>query len=401
MNHIKSSLLVFFLTVCCGIYPVLSADVLSFTVTRTGLPKLTYYDLTLRVDACGASKAIVSADGQAIESRIEQNRVIFTTHGTNISVALTGVTDKKRLGSFSKAVLKDDKHWAWSNGFDDNKMFKNTAIPLLEKHGYRSTVFLIGSILSDTREENWIIDRPDIMRLVQKGWGIGNHTWSHSTVPCYRENGCKWGTPEWNPNAAEMDKAKAEFRQLHKYLREACDKAGRTDYRLIAFAAPMFDSRWQPVIADLRKNGDAEVQFNESGNRSLLVVDPDWVAKNEWSSPSKFNPAGSLGRDWAIEAFGTGGKNDPKATLLAEIAKCGEKYHIWYNSLCHGVGDNHGIMKFIPWVYDNYGKGGNNTVWVAPSDEIYSYLLVRDNTTVTFNSSSTAPNSSKDRKTSD
>ena len=33
---------------------------------------------------------------------------------------------------------------------------------------------------------------------------------------------------------------------------------------------------------------------------------------------------------------------------------------------------------------DNYGDGGNHTVWVAPSDEIYSYLLVRDHATVTL-----------------
>lgn len=359
--------------------------ILEFSVTRSNLPALTYHDLTLRVEAGGATNATVTADGRTIEGRIENGRVIFTTAGTNIAVALSGVADRTRLGKFSKAVLKDDKLWAWSNGFDDNKMFKSTAMPLLEKYGYRSTVFLIGSILNDTRNEGWIIDKPDIMRLVKAGWGIGNHSWNHTVVPAERgAANVKWGTPGWAPTPADMAKAKESVRQTYQYLRAACDEAGRADYRLIAFAAPMFDSRWAPVIADMAKNKDSEVLFNESGNRAFMVVDPDGGATGSRSGPGAFDPAASIGRDWAIQVFGTGAKDDPKAKLVAEVAKCGETYHFWYNTLCHGVDAKHGMMTFVPWVHDTYGQGGNNTVWVAPSDEIYSYLLVRDRSTVTL-----------------
>ena len=386
MRYFRLRSLVAFLTAGCGIPWASAADVLDFTVTRSNLPALTYYDLTLRVDACGATNANVMADDRAVQSRLENGRVIFTTAGTNISVVLNGVTDRTRLGGFSKAVLKDDRLWAWSNGFDDNKMFKSTALPLLEKYDYRATVFLIGSILNDTRNEGWITDKPDVVRLVKKGWGIGNHSWNHTVVPA--EKGAantKWGTPGWAPTPDDMAKAKESVRQTYKYLRAACDEAGRSDYRLIAFAAPMFDSRWAPVIADMVKAKDSEVLFNESGNRALVVVDPGWTAAGSRNGLSGFDPAVSIGRDWAIQVFGTGAKDDPKQKLVTEIAKCGESYHVWYNTLCHGVDAKHGIMAFVPWVHDTYGQGGSKTVWVAPSDEIYSYLLVRDHATVTLN----------------
>lgn len=363
--------------------PARADDVVNLTVTRAELPKLTYYDLTLRVDAGGASKAAVLADGKAIDSRIENDRVIFTTAATNISVTLAGVTDKSKLGKVSKAALRDDKLWAWSVGFDDNAMFKSTAIPVMEKYGYRGTVFLIGEKLADKRNEGWIIDRPDIIRLVQSGWGIGNHTWTHIVVPAEKGKAAKYGTPDWAPTPADMTAAKEQVRKAYEYLRSACDEAGKKDYRLIAFAAPMFDGRWQPVIDDMRKNNECEVLFNESGNRYFVVVDPDWKPANQWVSPAKYTLTGSIGRDPMTEAFGSGSKDDPKDKLTKEIAKCGENYHLWYNTLCHGVGEKHGVLKFIPWVNDTYGKDANNTVWVAPSDEIYSYLLVRDNSTVT------------------
>jgi hypothetical protein len=356
---------------------------LEFTIDRSGLPPLTYYDLTLKVDACGASSAAVEADGQTVPSELSDGYVVFTTDADNVTVSLTGATNTANLGDFEKAVLKYDRLWAWSNGFDDNTGFESTAMPVLEQYGYRATVFLIGNIIDDTRDEDWIIDKVDIMRLVQEGWGIGNHTWDHSAVPCYR-SACTWGTPEHEPNAEELADAKAVVVQLHDYLRAACDEAGRSDYKLIAFAAPLFDSRWQPVIDAIRGDGDTEILFNESGNSCYLVVDPDWVDDDVWSGPSPFDPYGSIGRDWAVEAFNDGGDYDPKSYIMSEIAKCGPDRHFWYNSLCHGVGSDHGVMEFIPWVYNNYGEGGDNSVWVAPSDEIYSYLLVRDNAVVTY-----------------
>ena len=362
--------------------PAFADEVVNLTVTRAAsLPKLTYTDITLRVDAAGATKAVVTADEKPVESRIEKDRVIFTTTGSNISVTLTGVTDKALLGKFSVAALKDDKLWAWSAGFDDNAMFKSTAIPLLEKYHYRGTVFLIGEKVAEKRNEGWIIDQPDIMRLVKAGWGIGNHTWKHTLVPAEKGAAAKYGTPDWTPTPADMATAKESVRQTYKMLRAACDQAGRPDYRLIAFAAPMFDGRWQPVIDDMIKQSDSEILFNESGNRSFMCVDPGFKGK-PYTSPAAYTLTGSIGRDPAISAFGSGAKTDPKEKLTTELAKCSDTYHLWYITLSHGVSEKDGIMTFIPWVAETYGKAGANTVWVAPSDEVFSYLLVRDHTTV-------------------
>ncbi|NTU86382.1 MAG: hypothetical protein HGA45_44805, partial [Chloroflexales bacterium] len=45
----------------------------------------------------------------------------------------------------------------------------------------------------------------------------------------------------------------------------------------------------------------------------------------------------------------------------------------------HG-GQEDNLTLVLNKAYSAYGPGGTNELWMAPSDEIYSYLLVRDNT---------------------
>ncbi|MEM7802818.1 MAG: hypothetical protein AAF633_26750, partial [Chloroflexota bacterium] len=59
--------------------------------------------------------------------------------------------------------------------------------------------------------------------------------------------------------------------------------------------------------------------------------------------------------------------------------------HLWYNSLSHGPsiflgneGVENRVNQLIEHIYREYGPWGSDEVWVAPSDQIYSYILVRD-----------------------
>ena len=43
------------------------------------------------------------------------------------------------------------------------------------------------------------------------------------------------------------------------------------------------------------------------------------------------------------------------------------------------------LAAVLAYLHDTYGPGGSNALWVAPSDEIYSYLRLRETTTITRN----------------
>jgi hypothetical protein len=63
---------------------------------------------------------------------------------------------------------------------------------------------------------------------------------------------------------------------------------------------------------------------------------------------------------------------------------CSETRHPWYNSFHHGwEDDGTACGAAINHVYNNY----NSEAWVVGSDQIYSYLLVRENCTVTYTGS--------------
>jgi peptidoglycan/xylan/chitin deacetylase (PgdA/CDA1 family) len=349
---------------------------LSYLLDRSALPWLTYNDVTLKIFIGPAQSVSASADGKTIPVlyNSQSGYALVTTSGLHLKIDVIAGTNSANLGSFTKTALKGDHLWAWSHGFDDNVNFKTYGIPAFEKLGYRATVYLIGHEIDATRNESWIIDKPDIMALVNKGWGIGNHSWSHDTVAGLGGSGA----------------AKKDVVRLATYLRQVVDEAGRKDYRLMSFAAPNFDADYQGLINDLRDTKTTEILFNESGNDSLLRVD---VGATDINYPI-FTPKGSLGRDWRIETYGS---NDPddvnfRKDVAAIIAKADGEHHFWLNTLSHAVDQNYdpklNVFGFLTWVDKHYGTNGNKSVWIAPSDEIYSYMLVRDGIKIIYNGQS-------------
>ena len=69
------------------------------------------------------------------------------------------------------------------------------------------------------------------------------------------------------------------------------------------------------------------------------------------------------------------------------ISKLDASHHYWLNTFTHGVDSQNSdksIFGFLDWVDLHYGAQGDGSVWVAPSEEIESYLLVRDGIKITF-----------------
>jgi hypothetical protein len=337
---------------------------LSFAIDRTGLPPLPYGDITLKVDGLGASAASVTADGRAIPSRLQGGRVVFTTAGRDVVVTLQSPTRTTGVGAFERAVLKDDKAWAWSHGFDDNTNLQ-AGIEGFRARGWRATLFMICSSISDTRqEENWIVDAPGLRRLLGEGWSVGNHTWDHG-------------------GAADAAAARASVVRCSDRLAGIVAGSPRPSYKVIAFAAPNFDAGYAPIIRGLRDSGVTNLLFDESGNDLLIKVDPGATSAPPGAVP--------FSRDLAIGRYTPIGW-DSAATIAAidsVAAKSGSSSHLWFNSLAHGSNEG-SVVPVLQYVYGKYGPGGTNEVLVAPSDEIYSYLVVRDRATINFRGAQTA-----------
>jgi len=344
---------------------------LVYRLDRSALPDLTYRDITLKIFIGPASAISANGDGKPLDVRYDSQSgfALVTTSAVMLQVNIAGGTLTPQTGTFTRTVLKDDLAWAWSHSFDDNRVFKERGIPAFDQYGYRATVYLIGKDIDEVRDEGWIIDRPDLVKLLNKGWGIGNHTWSHQYVA----------------DIGGASAARQDILLLHTYLRQLADEAGHPDYRFIAFAAPMFDSDYHPIVQSLREEPAHELLFNESGNRGIYRVDPGADEKDFY----QFDPYAPLGRDGRVDEFGSGSDQDQefRADVSKMTANLNSTRHYWLNTFTHWVDDrpaDQSIFGFLAWIDQNYGVQSSHPVWVAPAEEIYSYMVVRDGIKITF-----------------
>jgi peptidoglycan/xylan/chitin deacetylase (PgdA/CDA1 family) len=325
----------------------------NLTIDRTPCPKLYYADLTLKAGAGGATAASVKVDGQTVASTIVNDSVVFTTSGSKVVISLTGSTSSANVGKFAKAVLKDNKKWAWSHSLDDNYSLDDE-IAAFKAKGYRALSFLIGSSASAQMVST-------MSGGVADGWNFGNHTWSHKYFSDFAD------TPAVLNDINQCQTA------LYGFL-----KPINPAYVVIAFAAPMFDGKYGNYVRKLRDKNQTDLQFCESGNYNRMRVDPKIAGYNGWVPWGYYFDIGRY--DWvAANDYAGWQKSIDSMHLMANDYR-----HFWYNSFNHGPEDNNNLVpKAVNYVYTTYGAGGTKEAWVAPSDEIYSYMLVRDRSIVT------------------
>jgi hypothetical protein len=203
---------------------------LDFTIDRSAVPQLYWNDLTLLVDALGAKNVEVVVDGTEIPSVPSGTNVMFSTSGDSVQVRLLDPTRAADAGKFTTPILKNDKQWAYSIGFDDNRTLREI-MNGVEQVGYRGTLFLICSAIqvTGTVDESWTETDGAIIKRLENGWSIGNHTWNHDTVPVTDA-----GAPILAP-------AEDSARKCSVMLEGLVAKSKRPDYIVTGLAAPMFD----------------------------------------------------------------------------------------------------------------------------------------------------------------
>ena len=119
-------------------------ETLRFTIDRSHAPHVCFTDLTLKVNALGATAAsVVTSTGASVPSSITGGMVVFSTTASDVTVSLTGTTSTAGKGQFMKAVLLGDKKWAWSHGMDDNDYYINET-PGFQAKNWFATMFIIG-----------------------------------------------------------------------------------------------------------------------------------------------------------------------------------------------------------------------------------------------------------------
>jgi hypothetical protein len=342
---------------------------LTYTIDRSTVPDLYYRDLTVVAYVGQVSNIQVSTDGDLVDFNYDPavGTVTFTTAATVVRLFLDNPADLTNVGLFNKASLKYDHKWAWSHGLDDN-LYLQPSIQLFAAKGWRATLYLIGKDIHDTRHEPWVIDAGDIGELVAQGWGIGNHTWDHVCAS------------PWIDDPGFMHQT---ILNGYNRLQAVVGSSSVPHYRVIAFAAPCFRAEYHPYIQAMKGNGETAVLFNESGNEYRLIVSPDaadYTHAGKTAVPFSYEMP--IGRDTNVE-MGADGVAAVKAEMDWLAANATPERRFWYNTISHGHQEGP-LGQVVDYAYHVYGPGGSNEMWMAPADEIYSYLLTRDRSQVTY-----------------
>jgi hypothetical protein len=333
----------------------------SFEIVRSTTPPLSYTDLTYIVHLGAISDPYITIDGNLVASSrhaASTGNLIFSSAATGTAVIEFNASQPPTDIHVTIASLKDNKAWAWSHGMDDNTMLMEQ-INLIAEKGWRASVMLISKEIDDTREEGWILDKPALLRLRNEGWSLSNHTWDHN---------CGEG------------RSKNTYRQTvlagYNRLMEIVADSDTPDYRILSFAAPCFISDYTPVIAEMRATGETTMLFNEAQGNPLLNVDGTDYENGAIRADGFTSDEVTIGRYtgiWDVEAT--------REIFDWMAANAGPERHFWFNSLTHGQEEDR-LGPLLDYVYTNYGPDGTDELWMAPSDAIYSYVYLRNHTTI-------------------
>ncbi|MEM8858444.1 MAG: hypothetical protein AAGD96_08990 [Chloroflexota bacterium] len=337
-------------------------------IDRSSAPNLPYNDVTLNV-AVGEASGISVTDFEGNDLSFtydERNGVVsITTEGDSIELSFfTETSGNQLVGSYAPATLKHNRQWAWSHGFDDNFNLDGP-ISQFEERDWRGTLFLIGEPIIRPAGRGDVLTTADIQSLLADGWSLGNHSFDYY---------------ECDPRPGEYEENIVDGQNV---LNGVIESSTRPDYTVISFAAPCFLDQFHPAVISVRENPEVSLRVNESGGRFPLLMDKNAIDLFvEDIQVFAYNPDLPIGRDATID----GGTLEETIRRIDWIARnLDSTRHIWYNSLSHGESEpleNEGtesrLGSLIEYVYRNYGPLGTNEVWVAPSDQVISYVTLRD-----------------------
>ncbi len=389
---------------------------LQYTIDRSQLPGMNYYDLTLNIKVGDVSFAEVrNGSGSVIPSTYDAGSGILTvtTDETTLNVTLndfSGSTDG--IGEITIAQLKDNKLWAWSHGFDDNAGFLK-AIYEFEQYGVPATLYLndydssAGNIildpdgksnppnpytscddnnnsLSPLTYECYLLLGSKIRQLLDDGWAIGNHTENHLC---------------WN-NQAERPSDEVLWQDIvdvqTKLYSKIVAESNRTDYLINSFAAPCFND-YNDLIQEKIAADQTDIIMSEGGFIDYSSPDGLIGSSNRLPLTLGYDFTKAVIRDNRVE--GTMNDDSDDANSLAFTKSIFDWLHenssennqnaYWYNTISHSRNEDV-FAEAIPYLINTYGSGSQyDEVWLATAEEVFAYTYVKEKATISLSCSST------------
>lgn len=312
------------------------------------------YALTLRVYVGQADGVRVIAGGQVVPVAYSRSEgwATFTTTSARVDIRLQDLsTPLDQIGEVRKAALRDDKRMAYSLTFDDGRKTVITiGKPMLDRLGVRAAVAVIGRWLDEDGTEFDYMTRSELTSLLRAGWGLYNHSYSH-----------------YDPLALD-GRIVEDILLANQAFAHAIP-----GFQPIVFTPP-YNHELYAQAAD-QNQGLLGFQLMQVGGGPVVPVD-----QMSWDRPPYH-----LGR-WDIGRPRENGSTTSGALWYMDYADRvlseNPSMHLWLNLHSHNVAPNDIAGSSMDYLYFSYGPGGKDQVWIAPADEVYQYLAVRDHARV-------------------
>lgn len=327
-----------------------------FEVDRSAVPDwVTFHEITLLIPVGEAEACWAWGDGELL--RLHHDRatgiVRVTTSASELLLTVRGDNvSPETIGPCQPATLKDDKAWAYSLTFDDGELnVYQYAYPLLQRYGYRAGIAVIGRWLdAEDAIANGYCSPVEVQTLLNHGWSVFNHSYSH-----------------WN-SVVDITVEEAQRCQdaIYTHL---------NGYRATVFTVPYTNDVWEGII-----NENAAIL-----GLHMMQLHSDIGARLEPLDREIHLAAGEifhLGRNdikrWIDESYNY-------FDQAHEAATSNPPEHVWVSLHGHNVlysQDWCALAASTAYLYEFYGQGGTDEVWVAPVDEVLQYAIVRSAITI-------------------
>jgi hypothetical protein len=282
--------------------------------------------------------------------------------------------------SVSKATFKYNKDFAYSFTFDDATIDAFTsAFPML--NGGRvaaintdfkglfhtdgcgnsipfragiawNTGSVIGDDVHDGTVKN-VLTWGQLDTLYDNGWDVFNHSFSHKS---------RW------TNAMTRDEYVAEITKNIAAVKLKTKKK----IELNTFVVPSGDDYYQNIALEMGQ----KIVFDQRGDVS--GIGGVYVNDNMNLNNLKIH------RQLVEEGFGSNNRFDS----LINLSQNGK--HIWFNEFTHRIDNFQGtgfnffaFYSYMKNITETHGKNGTDKTWFAPLQEVYEYLVTKQNITYT------------------
>jgi hypothetical protein len=360
---------------CADLRPLAAANVThDYLVDRSAVPATVFHrKLTLLIDLGNCSGCQAMADGVSTTATwlaaTKQCRVELGGGVTGLSVTGLNWTGGG-TGVATKANLYRDKKWAYSFTWDDSRdSVLPNAKPVFDTYGYRAGMAINPGIMGGWGYMTW----DDLDQLYAAGWGVFNHSWDHDSA-----NGV--GITNANVNA-QIDPARAAI------------EARYPGYPDSYFVYPYnYINDWDAIKAKGFLGAEAETGEN--------YVDV-WPLETSPQASATGNGATNADSLWLLrrhQAY----RDTPVSTWNSWLdSAAADARPRWCIAFSHQCIASPGFYDVTPamlnthlgYLYNTYGAGGADNVWVAPSEEVLHYLYARRYTVLTRQGAPLTPSS--------